>query len=87
MHESALVADLIHRIEAVAREQGALRVVRVAVWLGAFSHLSAEHFTGHFRAAAAGTAAEGAALDIEVSADTGHPDAQHLVLQHLEVEL
>jgi hydrogenase nickel incorporation protein HypA/HybF len=87
MHETGLVADLIHRIEAVARDQGGRRVLRVAVWLGAFSHLSAEHFTEHFRAAAAGTAAEGAALDIEVSADTGHADAQHLVLQSLEVEL
>ena len=87
MHETGLVAVLIRRIEAVAREQDGRQVLRVAVWLGAFSHLSAEHFAEHFRVAAAGTIAAGAALDIEVSADTGHPDAQHLVLRSLEVAL
>jgi hydrogenase nickel incorporation protein HypA/HybF len=86
MHEASLIADLMNRIDAIARAEDAKRVVGVSVWLGAFCHMSKAHFAEHFAQAAAGTIAEGAQLDVTVSDDTGHRDAQNLVLAAVEVE-
>lgn len=86
MHEASLMAGLLRRIDEVARAEKARRVVGVSVWLGALSHMSEAHFAEHFEAAAAGTLAEGARLDLTVSADTGHENAQDLVLERVEVE-
>ena len=86
MHEASLIADLMNRINAIARAQEATRVVGVSVWLGALSHMSKAHFAEHFERAAAGTIAEGARLNITVSDDTGHSNAQDLVLEAVEVE-
>ncbi len=76
---------LMRKIEEVAAAEGAMRVVGVEVWLGALSHLSAEHFAEHFALAAAGTVAEGATLEVTVSEDTGHPNAQDIMLVSVEV--
>jgi hydrogenase nickel incorporation protein HypA/HybF len=86
MHEATLMTGLMKRIDAVARGEQAQRVVGVAVWLGALSHMSESHFIEHFEQAAAGTIAEGAQLDITVSADTGHANAQDILLESVEVE-
>lgn len=87
MHEFSLIRDLIHRIEAIAEAEGARRVVAVSVWLGALSHMSEDHFIEHFDAAAAGTIADGARLDIAVSTDPHHAHAQDLRLEAVEVEV
>lgn len=86
MHEASLMSGLMRRIEEIARAENARRVVGVSVWLGALSHMSKAHFAEHFEAVAAGTLAEGARLDVTVSADTGHENAQDLVLEKIEVE-
>jgi hydrogenase nickel incorporation protein HypA/HybF len=86
MHELSLIADLLRRIEAIARAEDARRVVAVSVWIGALAHISAEHFTEHFREAAAGTIAAGARLDATLSDETGHPNAQDILLDRIEVE-
>ena len=86
MHEASLMVDLMRRIEAIARAEGAKRVVGVSVWLGALSHMSETHFVEHFERAAAGTIAEGAQLDITVSADTRNANAQDLVLESVELD-
>ena len=65
MHEFSLINDLMWKIDAIAREQGARRVVGVKVRLGALSHISPDHFREHFEAAATGTIAEAARLDFE----------------------
>lgn len=80
------MANLMKRIDEIARAQEARRVVGVAVWLGALSHMSKAHFTEHFEQAAAGTIAEGAELEITVSDDTGHANAQDIILEQVEVE-
>jgi hydrogenase nickel incorporation protein HypA/HybF len=67
MHETALVRDVVHRIEDLARSAGARRVTGAKVWLGALSHLSPDHFRDHFIIEAQGTLAAGAALEIEAS--------------------
>jgi hydrogenase nickel incorporation protein HypA/HybF len=86
MHETALVRDIVGRINQLANAAGARRVVRAKVWLGALSHLSAEHFRDHFNIAAAGTAASEATLEIETSDDPHDPNAQHVRLESVEVD-
>ena len=48
MHEHALMRDLVARIEATAEAEGATRVTRVTVQLGALSHFTPHHFREHF---------------------------------------
>jgi len=64
MHEFSLINDLMRKIDAIAREQGARRVVGVKVRVGALSHFSPDHFREHFEAAAIGTIAETAMLPL-----------------------
>jgi hydrogenase nickel incorporation protein HypA/HybF len=87
MHELSLFVDLLRKIEKVAEEQGAERVVRVRVALGALSHLSPEHFAEHFLGLTEGTVAEGAEFDIRVLDDIHDPHAQEVILESLDVEI
>jgi hydrogenase nickel incorporation protein HypA/HybF len=87
MHEASLMAGLMHRIDEIAKCEGAQRIIGVSVWLGALSHMSAEHFSEHFERAAAGTVAEGARLDVTVSKDPGHANAQNVMLKSVTVEI
>lgn len=87
MHEASLMTNLMRRIDEVARAEGARRVVGVSVWLGALSHMSVEHLAEHFEQAAAGTIAEGALLDVAVSEDARHANAQDIVLESVKVEI
>jgi hydrogenase nickel incorporation protein HypA/HybF len=87
MHEASLMLSLMHRIDEIAKCEGARRIVSVSVWLGALSHMSVEHFAEHFERAAAGTIAEGARLDVTVSDDPGHANAQDLMLKSVAVEI
>jgi hydrogenase nickel incorporation protein HypA/HybF len=86
MHETALVHDVVRRIEDFARATGARRVTGAKVWLGALSHLSAEHFREHFSIAAQGSIAASATLSIEVSGDLDHPHAQHVRLETIDLD-
>lgn len=86
MHEAALMRDLMTRIETVARDEAATRVVRVHVRLGALSHMTPAHFREHFADSAAGTTAESAALDIATCNDTTAPYAQGILLEAVDVE-
>lgn len=87
MHEASLMRDLMAKILTLAEREGADRVTGVSVWLGALSHMSAEHFTEHYRAAAAGTLAAEAALDIAVSDDVADANALHVVLRGIDVSV
>ena len=86
MHEVALMRDLMRRIEGVASAEKARRVTGLKVWLGALSHFSAEHFAEHFAEASRGTIAEGARLAVTVSDDIGHPEAQGVRIESIDVE-
>jgi hydrogenase nickel incorporation protein HypA/HybF len=77
---------LMRKIQEVAVSENAALVVGVEVWLGALSHMSAEHFAEHFAQASAGSPAEGARLDVTISEDTAHPDAQNILLVSVEVQ-
>jgi len=86
VHEFSLMNDLMRKIETIAREQNAPRIVSVKVTLGALSHISAQHFREHFVQAAAGTVAEGARLDIAELKDATDPRAQDILLESVEME-
>ena len=86
MHEAALIDDLMRKIAEVAMRENAGRVTAVRVWLGALSHMSAQHFREHFDHAAAGGIAEGAHLSTDVSTDPDHPDAQRVMLESVDDE-
>ncbi len=86
MHERALLADLIREMEETAHEEAAKRVVAVNVHVGPMSHLTPEHFEAHFRDAARGTIAEGAACTIG-TIDAHDPLAQSIVLESVELEV
>jgi len=87
MHERALMTDLIREIEAVAQADGATRVTRVSVRLGALSHFTEEHFREHFVDASLGTLADGAAVYATLEDDLDDPRATGVVLESVEVEV
>ena len=86
MHESGVVRELVARIEQVARAERAGRVRTIRVWLGALSHMTESHFLDHFRIESAGSVAEGAEVEVELSEDIGDPNAQGVLLRSLDVE-
>lgn len=86
MHERALMADVMQRIEEVARTGGAARVTRVTVRLGALSHFTPEHFREHFVDASAGTIAEGAAVVAVLDEDVHATSAAGVLLESIEIE-
>jgi hydrogenase nickel incorporation protein HypA/HybF len=86
VHEQALMRDLMRKITAEAEAEGATRVTRIRVRLGALSHLTDAHFREHFEEASRGTVAEGAAVEAELRSDPTEPDAQGVVLESIEVE-
>ena len=86
MHEQSLMNDLMAKIETIVKENNAEKAVAIDVWLGALSHMSAEHFTEHYEESAKGTLAEGAKLNITLSEDINDPNAQQILLQNIDVE-
>jgi hydrogenase nickel incorporation protein HypA/HybF len=87
MHEKALMDDLMRTIAAQAEAEGARRVTRIRVKLGALSHFSPAHFREHFEDAARGTLAEGADVEAELRTDPTEDNAQGVVLESIDVEL
>jgi hydrogenase nickel incorporation protein HypA/HybF len=86
MHEASLMNDLMHKLDEIAAAESAAKIVGITVWLGALSHMSAEHFAEHFEQASAGTLAEGAKLDVTVSDDLDDERAQDIRLESVELE-
>ena len=85
MHEFSLMADLLRKIEGVARENGNGRVLVVRVRLGALSHITPEHFAEHFKEGVRGTQAEDAELEIVQMTDMEDPEAQEIFLESVEI--
>ena len=86
MHERALMTDLMRKIEEVARCDGAVRVTKISVRLGALSHFTPDHFREHFEDVSLGTVAEGAEVDALLEDDIHAPDASGVVLESVEAE-
>ena len=77
------IEDAVRTVVDAAHENGSVRVVRVTVRLGAGSQLTPQRFAEEFAAAARGTLAEGAAVEV-VGAEDPHADG--IVVQSVEVE-
>jgi hydrogenase nickel incorporation protein HypA/HybF len=86
MHEMSLIHDLMRKIETIARDQNAVKVVGVKIRLGALAHISADHFREHFEEESKGTIADGARLHVELLTDENDPQAQDIMLDSVEVE-
>jgi hydrogenase nickel incorporation protein HypA/HybF len=86
VHEQSLIDALVRQLEQVAATEDASKVSAVRVWCGALSHFTPEHFREHFERATAGTVAEGALVEVEMSDDVTHPDASGVRLESVEVE-
>lgn len=82
MHERALMADVMRKIEQVAAGEGATRVVRVRVRLGALSHFTPDHFREHFVDASRGTLAAGATVDARLD----EARTTDVVIEEIEVD-
>ena len=87
MHERALMRDVMRKVEEVGRAQGAERVTRIEVSLGALSHFTPDHFREHFADASSGTIAEGAEVAATVDGDPTAAGARDVVLLSIEIEL
>jgi hydrogenase nickel incorporation protein HypA/HybF len=86
VHERALMNDLMRAIESQASAEGARRVTRIRVRLGALSHFTPAHFREHFVDAAHGTIAEGADVETEQRTDPTEAGAQGVVLESIDLE-
>jgi len=86
MHEEAVLHDLLRKVDEVARANGAPRILRVKLWVGALSHFSATSLRERWTLAVPGTVVEGAQLELEVSEDRSDPRAQGVVLVSLDAE-
>ncbi len=86
MHERALLADLMRKIESVAARERAVSVRSVRIRVGPMSHMTPEHFAEHFYDATAGTLAAGARCHVE-PIDPRDPLAQSIVLESIELDL
>jgi len=87
MHERALMQDLMREIETLASADGATRVTKIEVSLGALSHFTPEHFREHFVDASRGTLAEGAEVAASLATSIDDPRAAGVVLESVEVEV
>lgn len=85
MHEFSLMADLLRKIEQLAKDAKTDKVTGVKVKLGALSHITPDHFREHFEAAIVGTIAEGATLEVEQSDDQSDPNAQDILLESIDI--
>ncbi|MGA7861697.1 MAG: hydrogenase maturation nickel metallochaperone HypA [Thermoplasmata archaeon] len=86
MHEEAMLQDLRRKLVEVAGREGAPRVARVRLWVGALSHVSEEQLRRQWPRVVEGTPAQSAALDVTASRDLEDPRAQGLVLMSIDVE-
>lgn len=86
MHEEALLKDVIRKAEEVARQQGATRVTRVRIWVGARSHLGGPELRARWMAAVRGTALSAAEIEVESSTDRADPNAEGVMLRSLDVD-
>ena len=64
MHEMSIAVPLVQQLEALAREHHAVRVESVSLAAGQMQHLVPELLVDAFAAAAEGTCAQGADLQI-----------------------
>jgi hydrogenase nickel incorporation protein HypA/HybF len=86
MHEEALLKDVVRKAEEIARREGAVRVTRVRVWVGASSHLAGPELGERWTHATLGTPLAGSRVEIEASTDRDDPNAEGVILRSVDVD-
>lgn len=86
MHESSLITNLISKIEMLAKESKAGKIVSVTVRLGALSNISIDHFQEHFVHSSKGTIVQDAILEVTTSEDFSDVNAQSVIIERVEME-
>ena len=86
MHEEAMLKDVIRKAEEVARQEGATRVTRVRLWVGARSHLGGPELRARWMAAVRSSPLSEAEVEIETSRDPTDPNAEGVVLRSLDMD-
>ncbi len=81
-----MLTGLVRKIERVAHEEHATKVLAVKVKLASSSHLSPAHLLAQFQMITIGTIAENARLDIEAMSDNIVGDDWELTLDSVEIE-
>lgn len=87
MHETGIVKELVRQLERIARDAGAEAIEGVRVSLGALSQFSPKHFREHFEEEVRGTLAQDARLEIIESGDPTDPDALHVVIRSVDLDI
>lgn len=87
MHETGIVRDLVRHLETLAQDAGALSIDRVHMSLGALCQFSPAHFREHFEEEVKGTVVQGAQLEIEEASDPSDPDALHVVIRSVDLDI
>ncbi|HEV2166281.1 MAG TPA: hydrogenase maturation nickel metallochaperone HypA [Thermoplasmata archaeon] len=85
MHEEALFRDLRRELGAIARRERVERITRVALWVGALSHVSEQTVRDRWAAAVEGTPAEHARLEVVASSDLHDPRAGGILITQVDV--
>lgn len=67
MHELSICQAMLDQVEQIARDRSAVGVERIVMKIGPLSGVEAELLKRAFEVASAGTLAEGAKLEIEIS--------------------
>ncbi|MFY9717120.1 MAG: hydrogenase/urease maturation nickel metallochaperone HypA [Thermoplasmata archaeon] len=86
MHENAMLHDLRRKLEEIALRERAERIVRVRLWIGGLSHVTAASVRSRWEETVRGTAAERSTVDMEVSSDLEDPRADGVVLLGVVVD-
>jgi hydrogenase nickel incorporation protein HypA/HybF len=86
MHEESMLKDVVRKAEEVARREGAARVTRVRLWVGARSHLGGPELRARWAHAVTGTSLSEAHVEIETSSDRTDPNAENVILRSVDVD-
>lgn len=79
------MSDLLSKIEAVAEQQEANHVTRIAVRFGKESFISPEKFRDHFSEISVGSVAEGARLSLQFVETIDDPEVSDILLVGVEL--
>lgn len=82
-----MIRGLVDTMKEVVEGHGGGKVAKVKIRIGALANISASHFREHFTIETVGTVAEGAQLEVEECTDYAHPQAAHIMLESVEVEV
>jgi hydrogenase nickel incorporation protein HypA/HybF len=86
MHEEALLRDLRRKLVELSSRDRGVSIRRVRLWVGALAHVSPEALRRRWSEVVDGTPAGSAELDLVISDDPAHPDAQGIRLVEIGVE-